>query len=200
MPLLNKEVKLETYFVGGKLSFLYEKYGSEAFKNMISVKSSSNYDNTIPINAVDPTINNYWISQNYNNSWYEIRFPHPFYISNYLYMTHNYVSGYSHNKNWLLEGTNTLKDDACWTLIDIRKDNYDLNGNSKYKIYKCLYPGTYQRVRIRIIGLTHQNTYNLVIQQIDFFEIKSANKITNLRITIISNSRTFVSVLFLLNK
>ena len=86
MPLLKKDVKLETYFVGGKISFLYEKYGSDVFKSMIKIKSSSDYQNSAAINAVDPTINKYWLSEPKNNSWYEIQFSDPFNISNYLYM------------------------------------------------------------------------------------------------------------------
>ena len=73
--------------------------------------------------------------------------------------------------NWIIKGSNTRKDD--WTTLDRRNNVTELDGESIVRTFELQENiksnEYYQYIRLKQIGKTSGNTYNLVLSALGFF-------------------------------
>jgi hypothetical protein len=87
--------------------------------------------------------------------------------------THYSVRMYSggpdscHLKNWVIEGST---DGKSWNEINRRENNTDLNSSRAIKTFKVSKVGTFRMIRLRQIGLNHQNDNFLIFTAFELFE------------------------------
>ena len=77
-------------------------------------------------------------------------------INGYSIQSGNYISGWSHMKNWVIE---VSENGVTWVEIDRRENNDDLNG-FKFQHYFSVsdyQSSAYRYLRIKCVGPTHHN-------------------------------------------
>ena len=114
-----------------------------------------------------------FFSQNEKNSWIQYNFKEkkikPTHYS--IRTTHYKGKGLSRPLNWIIKGSNTRKDD--WTTLDRRNNVTELDGESIVRTFELQENiksnEYYQYIRLKQIGKTSGNTYNLVLSALGFF-------------------------------
>ena len=165
----------------GIIQYLTNKFkGNVVDKGICKVTSSSlhdkaySHDNYFPRNAVD-------FNKKYNvfsshigpNSWLKIDFiyrkVHP---THYSIQTWPNPKGQGHIQNWVIEGSNTDRDDD-WKILDSRKNERSLDdklAENTFNIQTQLEDNEYFRyLRIRQTGLNSHHTNQLIIGSLEFF-------------------------------
>ena len=146
-----------------------ESLESFAKKEIVKITGNSpdqSRDNDL-INILDFEWNRCWTSANTPNSYIQFDFsPKQIYITHYTLKTYPCGRGYSHMKNWVIEGSSNGQQ---WVEIDRRDDNNDLNGKSKIATFMCAAPTESQIVRLRQTGPNHYGDNYLILTNIEFF-------------------------------
>ncbi|OHT06703.1 hypothetical protein TRFO_25163 [Tritrichomonas foetus] len=110
--------------------------------------------------------NKCWTSANVPNSYIQFDFGvHQICITHYTIKTYLCGQGYSHLKNWVVEGCNT----GQWYEIDRRDDNNELNGKSRVATFQVASTGDFQMIRLRQTGPNHYGDNYLILTNIEFF-------------------------------
>jgi hypothetical protein len=71
-----------------------------------------------------------------------------------------------HLKNWVIEGS---VDGNLWLEIDRRENNTDLNSSFAIKTFQICKVDTFRMIRLRQIGLNHQNNNYLIFTSFELF-------------------------------
>ena len=118
--------------------------------------------------VVDFSWNKCWTSSNHKNSYIEFDFLyHHVLITHYTIKTYACGAGYSHLKNWALDGSND--DGNTWFVIDTRDDINELNGKNKVATFQVSIHAEFSKVRIRQTGPNHYGDDYLILTNVEFF-------------------------------
>ena len=110
--------------------------------------------------------NKCWTSANEPNSYILFDFGvHQVCLTHYTIKTYLCGAGYSHLKNWVIEGSNS----GQWYEIDRRDDNNELNGKSKVATFQVATTGDFQMIRLRQTGPNHYGDNYLILTNVEFF-------------------------------
>ena len=162
--LLTKSIFLHESDLGGALSYLYHQ-GAEKFNSSLSLYASESIAGTA-YDIFNPSSTINWVStlENPNYSTFEIIFK-----KHYVYaIAYNIESEdtNAHPKNWKFQGS---YQGESWTLLDEKKDNGNLNGQSIIKQFSVLHPGLYSRFQFKQTGegWNSDQPRKLAIQKLD---------------------------------
>lgn len=110
-----------------------------------------------------------WTSKNDENMYIEWDFgTKQICVTHYTLQTYPCGPGYSHLKNWVLEGSNKSEPDK-WTIIDKREENNDLNGQSKYATFQVAVHDDFNILRLRATGPNHFGDNYLILCNVEFY-------------------------------
>lgn len=133
--------------------------------NIIGNSADKNRESTIH-EVVNFDWDRCWTSANVPNSFIQFDFGmHQVYITHYTIKTYPCGKGYSHLKNWALEGFA----DGQWYEIDRRDDNNELNGKSKTATFQVAANGEFTSIRLRQTGPNHYGDNYLILTNIELF-------------------------------
>jgi hypothetical protein len=127
----------------------------------------SNYPSYAAKNVADLGTDSYFRSANEPNQWICFDFK-----AMKIRPTHYSVRTCSggpntiHLKNWVIEGS---ADGTSWNEIDRRENNTDLNNSYAVKTFNVCRVDTFQMIRLRQIGLNHQNYNHLIFTAFELF-------------------------------
>jgi hypothetical protein len=125
-------------------------------------------DGTSAPRLIDSTWKESWYSKNVPNSWIQFDFMnHAFQLTHYTLKTFIGGPDSGHLKNWVIEGSNNLKE---WTEIDRHEGNYDLNDRNRCVTYRCEgKQGIFRYIRLRQSGKNHRGNDFLFLGNVEFF-------------------------------
>jgi hypothetical protein len=125
-------------------------------------------DSTSPTKITDPSWHDCWYSKNRPNSWIQFDFvDHAFQLQRYTLKTFIGGPASGHLKNWVIEGSDNLKD---WEEIDRREGNADLNDRDRCCTFCCdSSSGLYRYIRLRQFGKNHCGSDFLFLGNVEFF-------------------------------
>lgn len=159
----------------GIIHYLTEKFGGNVVdKGVCDVTSSSAFRTFTPKNAVDFAKHASFSSGlKNNNQWLKIDFldrkVHPTY---YSIQTVGNKKDECHLKSWVLECSNTDKDDD-WKVLDTRNNDCSLNNSGAVKTFQIQTNlndnESFRFLRLRQTGLNWKGTNQLAICYIEFF-------------------------------
>ena len=165
-------IENETGNFEGIIHYLTEKFGGNVVdKGVCKVSSSSVFDKYVPKNVFEFVRYATFSSDNKEgNQWLKIDFlnrkVHP---THYTIKTVGNKRGGQHLKNWVLEGSNTDRDDD-WKILDSRSNENSLNysyAENTFKIQNDL--GFFRFIRLRQYGANTRNCHSLVLSGLEFF-------------------------------
>lgn len=160
----------------GIIQSLTDEFGGNVDdKGIVKITASTVSDVDHPKYAADlEDKKHYFCSLNYANQWLKYDFTRfkirPNYYS--IRTRHDHGSGYSHLKNWVIEGSNTDNEDD-WKILDERNeidclDNY--SAMKSFKIQKTLDKNEYYRyLRLRCTGMNTGDNYLLILSALEYF-------------------------------
>lgn len=149
----------ESCALKGIISHLTSECGGNVDeRNKVKVTSSSAFNsNGVAKNVVDlENIQNWFLSKNEKNSWLKYDFKErKVRPTHYTIRSRNSAKGWYHPQHWVIEGSNTDRDDD-WKKLDSRNNITVLDDNSRihtFKIQEKLSPNEFFRyLRIRQTG------------------------------------------------
>ena len=153
--------------LNGIFNYLTKKYGDNPhLENIIEVTASSSEYNS-PYEILNYNWEDYWYSKNISNSYILFDFQKlKIRPCNYTLKTHNSGSGYSHIKNWILEGSNDL---INWNILDQKLNNFDLNKKNSIFTFECKSLEYYKYIKLKQVGKNHHGGDYLCLSGIEFF-------------------------------
>lgn len=140
--------------------------GNIHLKKIVEVTASSSEYN-LPYYVISSEIQDYWYSQEEKYPWIMFDFREKqIKPTGYTLKTFNCGEGYSHLKNWVVEG---LREDGSWDTLDSQTDNQVLNRARASITLDCNATRYYRKLRIRMTGKNHFNGNHLCLQRVEFF-------------------------------
>jgi hypothetical protein len=173
--LIEKAVLPEGLFVPGSdpldgiISQLTQTCGGNvADQGLVGIRSASVCgDHRLPRNAADLGPGPIFETKNEPNQWIEWDFKTAqIEATHYSIFTHGSESGRSHLRNWVLEGRNG---DESWTVLDERRDDSQLNGNSRVVTFDVKTRLRVRVIRLRQTGVNHAGNRFLAFGALEFF-------------------------------
>ena len=142
--------------------------GNPHTKGQVVITASSSLANN-PWQVIDYGWTSHWVTKNEPDQWIKFDFlTGKFHIYSYTLKTYNYVAGGNHLRSWVIEGSSNGND---WLELDRRHGLNDLNDRYKVKNFSCKNPGAFRYIRLKQIGKSHCDSYNLALTNIEFFGI-----------------------------
>jgi hypothetical protein len=156
----------------GIISYLTEKHsGNVHDKGVVNITASSVWSSYDAKHAADLGSDDYWESENEDNSWLcydfkacRVKPTHYTIQSPRVRSTSDYYL-----KNWIVEVSN---DGSGWKMIDSRTNNGDLNGPNQVHTYEIPSSDYCQMIRIRHQGQSwyaNAQYYFILIGSLEFF-------------------------------
>ncbi|KAK8835530.1 hypothetical protein M9Y10_042414 [Tritrichomonas musculus] len=182
--MVREKAKVEFIYDGnssnrfkGIIHYLTEKSGGNVDENNIVKVTASSVDSGTrsPKCSIDlENVETYFISKDQKGSWLKYDFidkkirPNKYSIRT----KNNGDVGGNHIKNWVIEGSNTDRDDD-WKILDSHTNDTSLNYRSAsqtFDIKESLKSNEYYRyIRIRSTGVSNANNYYLAICALEYF-------------------------------
>lgn len=154
--------------------FKENRTNSNSFTRFNSTNAVNNTITYFPSNAVDLNDKSrHYSSNGERGSWLKIDFiERKIRPSHYSILTWGNYKGHSHLQNWVIEGSNTDRENE-WEILDSRKNDTSLDdpfAENTFSISTILKSGEFFRfLRIRQTGPNSRGTSQLIINAIEFF-------------------------------
>ena len=193
---------------GNELKGVFHSYyftNEQYLSDFVKLKNSSSYYGNIysiiSYNFTGDFAKDCFATQSLSNSYVEFEFVnHRMRISHYGILTRPGLSA-NFLKTWKFQGMNEKNE---WTTLHYKNNSNDLVGLNISKVYKTKSTtNTFKRLRIIQTGPNSDNSYHLVLNNIDFFGTLCSDKeqycplfgITEANFQFIIKSKVFLFVL-----
>lgn len=152
---------------------LTKKFGGNVSdKKVVNITSSSNTSNSLssPKYAADfENKDTFFGSSNFPNSWIKYDFKNRRVCPTHYSLSHTFKEkGWSHPVQWVIEGSNTDRDDD-WKELDSRSNINEINGAKTFKMQRQISNESYQYLRLRQTGPSSLGGNYLNISALEYF-------------------------------
>ncbi|OHT07648.1 hypothetical protein TRFO_24149 [Tritrichomonas foetus] len=156
----------------GIINYLTQKFGGNVHKKgIVNITALNCVDESTdiykPYVVADFNDDNVYWSKNQPGNWIMFDFNgNSISVTDYTLRTYDGVVGCHHFKSWIVEGSN---DSSNWFEIDIKTNNFDLNGSFAMKTFHCSTIEPCKFIRIRMIGPDHAGYDSIKLCSVEFF-------------------------------